>query len=572
MLTELRVSNFAIIDELHIQFGEGLNILTGETGAGKSVILKSLGLLMGLKASADHIRSGSAQARVEGCFDLSSRKDILKKLELQEIPAEDNSLVIRRILSGEKSRVYLNGTLSTLANLRDLVAPLLEVGVDSAPLIEMTGQFENRDLLNASYHLDLLDGFAGNWEIRERYTEKYQALKQIEKQIQNIEQSEATRIQKLDFLSFQRDEIVALDMAPGEDLQLEQEMLWLKNLKKNALILGDFEQRLDSPEEGVSQKIGTLLLMENQGRSISDELGNKVKELAVAAEKIEELLFAVQKEQRALASRAESADDQLDRLESKWSQYRKLQKKYGGSLEGILQHLVKIETEIAELSDSSQRLEDLRMSVGTLTAELESLAKTLHKNRSQSALVLVKKVNDELLDLDMKGVLFFINLKQTLDLTPSGKSHLEFQVQSSKRMEPKPLAKFASGGEMSRILLAIKRVIGSSKFPRTYLFDEVDTGVSGPTAEKVGRKLASIAQGQQVLCVTHLPQVAAFADRHFCIGKTLKKGVPVMELKELDSSGREHELARLISGERVSQQGLRHAHDLIAEAQNLKTS
>src|SRR5437868_2680736 len=218
MLLELKVSNFAIIDNLHIEFEEGLNILSGETGAGKSVLLKSLALLMGEKSSADTIRTGSQMATIEGSFDIRKRADIRKNLDELGINVEENTLIVRRTISaGDKSKVYLNGTLSTLHNLRDVVAPLIEVAGHSAPLIEMTGQHENRHLLSKTYHLDLLDQYAGTWEKRLQYQKSFERFQEIKKEIQQLESDTKQKNQRLDFLTFQRDEIADLDLSPGED-------------------------------------------------------------------------------------------------------------------------------------------------------------------------------------------------------------------------------------------------------------------------------------------------------------------------------------------------------------------
>ena len=581
MLTELHISNFAIIDELRIEFGSGLNILTGETGAGKSILLKSLGLLMGLKAHADHIRHGKPFALVEGSFDLSDRKDVLAKLEGRGISCPEKSLLIRRVLTAEKSKVYLNGQLSSLSDLRDLVSPLLEVGSDSAPLIEMTGQFENRDLLSSQYQLDLLDSFSGLWEERETFRSLYDQYKDLQGKIHNFHSQDGNRQQKLDFLRFQRDEIAKLNLSPGEEFQLESDMSWLKSLRQRVQVLRHLENLIDGDHggSGSGDSAGWMGIMStlkhtlnSQKTLLSEEVLQRGERLSLAEEVVEQFLSSLQQELKSLESEALQADDRLEELETKFSLLRKLQRKYGAQVSDILAHLLQVETEISKLETSEQNLHIWKKELVHLEDTMTKKSEILHKKRTEFSLVLMKKVNQELKDLNMKGLRFVVSLEKSDGFLPTGASRIEFQsrIEGAGESSARSLKNFASGGELSRFLLAIKQVVGTSHFPRTYLFDEVDTGVSGPTAEKVGRKLAHIARGQQVLCVTHLPQVAAFADQHFVIRKTVAGGEALMVLEDLDEDGQIQELARLISGSKLTTQGLQHAQQLLVEAQAVK--
>ena len=569
MLIELKVQNFAIIDRLHLQFREGLNILTGETGAGKSVLLKSLGLLMGLKSSPDMIRTGADSALVEGAFDLLQRPDVIAKLQAAGIPAEEPILIVKRILQSEKSRVYLNGHLSTLSQLRDVVSPLLEVGAQAEPLIEMTGQFENRDLLSADYQLDLLDTAAGLWDLRDRYSALFEQHLNLHQKKQDLLASVNHREQKLDYLKFQRKEIVDLDLSPGDDVNLESQIKRLRQLQKIQTCFLDVNSLLDGEDGGIQDRLQTALqkLTQIQGLGMDETLNSCQAALMNAREQTETAAQLLRKEQLSLQAEAENSDEKIEELESKFSRLRKLQKKYGPSVDLITAELLKIETEIAELEDSQTQLEKIQGELSRFERDLRELATQLHQKRVKAANRITTAVNQELLDLNMKGVLFEVSTTELPELSRSGHTGIEFQSRNSQKEPARSLAKFASGGELSRILLSIKRVVGSSRHPRTYLFDEVDTGVSGPTAEKVGRKLKAIAKGQQVLCVTHLAQVAAFADGHFRIQKNLSKGRAQMEVVELDASEKAQELARLISGEKISETSLQHARELMKNAQ-----
>lgn len=563
MLLELKVSNFAIIENVHLSFRQGLNILSGETGAGKSVLLKSLALLMGGKASTDSIRTGANQAVIEGSFDLSKRPDLMQRLNDLGIEAEEQTLIVRRVIAaGDKSRIYLNGSLSTLNSLRDIVAPLIEVTGHSAPLIEMTGQHENRNLISKTYHLDLLDQYAGTWDKRLKYDAMWTRRAEIRGQIAQLESNAKMKAQRLDFLVYQRDEIARLDLGPGEDVELETEVKLLKNASRLTTFVDSAEEALYGDEDSAVSRINSVLKKGMEIANLDPVLNEKLQNLEQAKSVIDDTVY----ELRQYIQKIDADPARLEERESRLSDLRKLQKKYGASVNDILKALVEMETEISDLQNSETRIEDLRREESELTAEMMKLATDLHKRREKSSLVLADSVNAELADLNMKGVVFLTQVTRLEDLSATGLSDVEFMTKTSAKDPARPLAKAASGGELSRILLSLKRVVGSSSQPRTYLFDEVDTGVSGPTAEKVGRKLRSIAVGQQVICVTHLPQVAAFGDVHFSITKSPSKDSVSMEVSELKSKSRIQEIARLISGEKITKTSVAHAEQLLNEA------
>ncbi len=563
MLLELRVSRFAIIDNLHIEFSNGLNILSGETGAGKSVLLKSLALLMGDKASSDSIRTGSDQATVEGCFDLKKRKDILARLSDMGIETAENHLIVKRVIRNDnKSRVYLNGSLSTLNDLKEIVAPLIEVAGRSAPLIEMTGQHDNRHLLSKSYHLDLLDQYAGVWDLRRAYENDYEAWLALKKEISTLEQVNLTSSQRLDFLKFQQSEIAAAQLTADEEIGIENEVKRLKNLTKIVQFVEGLEMSLYSDDDSVTTRIQQALSKRNEMAAVDAELYEKLS----ALEQVKSLLDDVTYDLRIFMKQLEADPERLEELQSRLSLIRKLQKKYSPTSSEILSHLASINEEIHNLENRDSILEELKTQEKILKEKILKQAEAMHRKRGKGSEVLKDSVNVELLDLNMKGVTFHISVEKAPDLSSTGITEVEFLSQTSVKDAKRPLAKFASGGELSRILLSLKRVVGSSEQPRTYLFDEVDTGVSGPTAEKVGKKLKSIAQGQQVICVTHLPQVAAYGDSHYSIQKSPSESAVIMEVSLLNKTSRVKEIARLISGEKVSKTSLAHAEQLMKEA------
>lgn len=560
MLTELNVNQFAIIEKLNIQFKQGLNIISGETGAGKSVLLRSLALLMGAKASSEFIRTGSPQAQIEGRFDLMLRPDILSRLEALDIPMIDHELIVRRIIGpGDKNKVYLNGCLSTVSVLRDIVAPLIEVAGKNAPLIELTGQHENKNLLSKAYHLDLLDQYAKAWPLRNQYEALWSEFTSNEEVIRDLEMKSQMGSQRLDFLIFQRDEIKQCSLKTGEDTELELKVKKLKNKQKLSQYLNSTLTAIDDDADSIILRLQKILQKGQEFASLDEQLGNKLKSLDQALSLIQDCHYELNKSLDEL----NNDDEDTELLESKLSHLRKLQKKYGTSVDDIQQSLIKIEIEIAEIQNAETLTHVLKKKQSDLMNQILTAARKLHELRLSTIKGLIQKVNDHLQDLNMKGVIFDIQIDSLQTPHLSGMTDVEFLSQTSPQDPPRPLAKVASGGELSRILLSLKCVLGASALPRTYLFDEVDTGVSGVTADKVARKLHQISSGQQVICVTHLPQVAAMGDHHFSIQKSPTGTSVHMEIGLLEGNDRIREIARLVSGEKISSTSLAHAKELL---------
>lgn len=564
MLIELKVQNFAIIDNLALTFGEGLNILSGETGAGKSVLLKSLSLLMGEKAEPDIVRTGLETAVIEGYFDLSDRPDVLLQLEELGLDISDETLVVRRIISTHgKGKVYLNGALSPLASLRSIVAPLITLTGRATPLIEMTGQHDNRHLQSRAYHLEILDLYSGTWNLRTDFEKMYARFFEIETDIKRLEEANRSREQRLDFLRFQRDEIEALDLKPNEEAELEGRVSRMRHSTRLIEFVGASVDALYANDEAVMVGLQTVLQRGQELNALDPELAKRLAPLIEAKTLLEDGVY----ELRDYGKNLDADPAELNQMEERLSALRKLQKKFGKGVDEILKAHLEITAEIESLEKHDENIKELNDERAKLDKLMKKLAKELNVRRTTGAKLLEKGVNGELLDLNMKGVTYSVAVKWGDEWTSTGQNEVEFMIQASKKDEPKPLAKVASGGELSRILLSLKRVVGSSDRPRTYLFDEVDTGVSGQTAEKVGRKLKTIAKGQQLICVTHLPQVASFADQHFLIDKRAQKsGGQRMSVTQLGKNERVEEIARLISGEKISKTSLEHARQLLAES------
>jgi DNA repair protein RecN (Recombination protein N) len=562
MLTQIRVHNFAIIDDLSLEFSHGLNVVTGETGSGKSLLIKSLSLLMGEKGSSDLIKIGSSYARVEGVFDISNRPDIRLKLkELSLLKDENDYLIVRRVIQQDKTKVYINDTLVTLQTLRNIVFPLVDLTSKSAPLIEITGQFDNKNLLNKTFHLEILDQYGDLEKTKSQYVKLYQRLQEINKELELAENTRRDLKLKSDFLLFQKKEIESINPTPNEDLELEASIQSLKHQARLIQFYQFAQSQLSEGPHAVIPALQTILRKSHDYQSISPALKDWFEQLQNALETIKDLSFQLE----SGFSFDEDSEKQLEQMQSRLSDLRKLQKKYGPTLQDVLNFYQKINQDLSKFENFDDSLAELESEKTQLTTQLEHLAQSLHESRLMLAPKLSHAVNSHLKDLNMKGVQFHVEINKLPELSSLGISDVEFKVKMGAQNILFSLAKVASGGELSRVLLALKVVVSQEQWPRTYLFDEVDAGVSGVTAEKVGRKLHRVAKSQQVICVTHLPQVAAFADHHYLLEKESSETSAQTKVVayRLNNSDRVHEIARLLSGEKITPISLKHASDLV---------
>jgi DNA repair protein RecN (Recombination protein N) len=563
MLVELKVSNFAIIDQIQLEFGANLNIISGETGAGKSVIVRALGLLMGAKSHTEDVREGLEQSVVEGHFDLTSRKDILSSLKEFGITSSEQELLVRRIISRDgKNRVYINGHLSTLADLKNIVAPMVEVTGRATPLIEVTSQNENKNLLSSQYHLDMLDQFCKTWELRKKVQNLFTRIQGIEDAILELQNSSRDRSQRVDFIKFQIDEISHLELDAEQDADLEDRLKVLKNQNSLSAFYQNSIEVLEGDSDSVLSLLDKVLKAATGLKHRPEGIEKSIQDLQSAKQLISQAAFDINQ----LAG--QSLDEgELDKLESRLSDIRRLQKKFGPLVQDILTAYDEMKSELDNLENCDEKIAQLEMEKKAITTELSPLLQKLSQQRTKGSLKLADLVNQELAELNMKGVLFSISI-ETAPVNATGQDAVMFAIQNGPKGEQRPLQKSASGGELSRILLSLKVAVGEIDSPRTYLFDEVDTGVSGPTAQKVGKKLKEIAHGQQVICITHLPQVASFADQHYFISKKSVKGHMNMTAVALTGKERVEEIARLISGEKLSSTSLAHAKQLLSDARS----
>lgn len=561
MLLTLKVQDFAIIDQLKVDFKEGLNILSGETGAGKSILLKSLSLLMGHKGSPSDVKTGKDQALIEGVFDIADRPDVTKQLAELGLHDADGTLIIRRMISSQgKSRIYVNDSLITLSSLEKLVCPLLEVTGHPAPLIEVTGQHENKSLTERLSQIDLVDQFAGTLGLRFEYQTVYEKIRTLQEVLLELSENQQFRAQRLDFLVFQAEEIKKLNLQEGEEETFESNYRKQKNVQKISEGLQSVQNLFEEGNFASALKKAESQLLEL--KRFDDQLEPFI-------ERIDQLVLLITDFENDLSSHSKNLTvdtETLEAMESQMAVLRSLQRKYGQNLSDIVAHLQHLNTEIDDINSSESRALETEKEIKKQNLVLKQLGSSLSTKRTAQLKNLEKRVNEELKNLNMKGVMFHIECRALSEPSTLGYEEIEFMIQASPKDPLRPMAKIASGGELSRILLALKSVLGDREVPRTYLFDEVDTGVSGETAEKVGRKLRQIAERGQVICVTHLPQVASFGHRHFLIEKKPAKAGISMSIQLLDKESRIQELARLISGEKISKTSLQHAKTLLQES------
>ncbi len=550
MLLNLTITNFAIIDRLEVQFDEGFNVLTGETGAGKSIILDAFGLLMGDRARPDLVRAGAAEATVEALFGLDGQDEIRQSFTESGFQVEEE-LVLRRIVqSGGRSRAYVNGSLVTLAQLQ----PLAE------QLVTVCGQHEHQSLLRRNVHLAILDRYGALVEQVDAYRDSYRAMQTVAQQLERLEDAERDRQQRLDFLRHQSDEIEVAQLSPEEDESLLSERLLLQNAERLAGITrGGYEVLYDS-NGAVCEILGGL-------KDNLQSVAEVDKELAVLAESVQRSLFEledVSEQLRSYLDRIPFEPDRLEVIEERLTVLTRLKRKYAPNLSEIIQLKDDFDREITALENAGETRENFASELTSLTAKTRLLGESLSSARQHSARQLETKLLAELDDLVMPGASFKVAFSSLAQPGHDGLERIEFMVSLNPGEPLMPLAKVASGGELSRLMLAIKRLAPEADSVPTVIFDEVDAGIGGAAATAVGRKLQAVSRSSQILCVTHLPQVAAFADHHHRVIKREIEGRTLTAMKLISGDERVQEMARMLGGAQVTEQTLLHAKELIS--------
>ncbi|MEK7403763.1 MAG: DNA repair protein RecN, partial [Acidobacteriota bacterium] len=554
---ELVVENYAVIERVRVRFHAGFNLLSGETGSGKSLVVDALALLFGGRASGDMVRTGAERARISGIFELPPDRELRRLLEAAGIEAEDGELLIEREISAEgKSRAFAGSRPITAALLREL-APCLG---------DIHGQHEQQRLFTTAAQLEMLDLFAGTAEMAARAGEIYRSWRAAARELEELERGEQEKLRLLDLWNFQSREIEAAAPKPGEDAALERERRVLQNVARlQESAASAYSALYDSPESALAAMRQALRRLDDLCR-IDPSLEAARDALKQAEIGVEEASYAL----RDYLSRLEANPERLEEAEARLAVLDKLKRKYGATLEEVLAFLARVREQIAGVETASERKAAIEREQAGLAEAYLAAAGELSRRRSEAAGKLARRVETELAALAMEGAVFQVEVRQG-PWSESGTDATEFLVSPNVGEEPRPLEKVASGGEISRIALALKTTIGAGGgtarraqgAPRTLVFDEVDAGIGGRAAETVGRRLKQLAAFNQVLCVTHLPQIASFADHHFYIEKRELDGRTVALVEELHGDARTREIGRMLSGERLTREALKHAEQLL---------
>jgi DNA repair protein RecN (Recombination protein N) len=568
MLSLLKIKNIALIDEIELEFSEGLNLLTGETGSGKSIIVDSLGALGGEKISSALIKEGESQARIEGLFSIGSHPLLQQILDESGIETEEDAssveIIVRRELSASgKNRIFVNNQLVTQNFLKSL-------GVF---LVDIHGQGEQATLFNPATHLEMLDEYAGVKNIRANISEKYTELAEIQKEIKNLQTDEAQKLQLLDILQFQVDEINKVNLQPDEDTLLEEEKRRLNNVEKLSTLSDESYSLLYESEEATVTTLEKVVRRINDLSEYESSFREYTESLQTAQAVLEDLAMSV----RDFRNRLEFSPERLEEIENRLAEISRLKRKYGGSIETVLEHLRESEERLKSIESFEERKGELQKVLRKSREQYLKLAHNLHDERAKAAKKFEKEVEANLKAVALERARFEVRINspsesdlknETADarLTAKGFDQIEFYFSANLGESVKPIAKVASGGEASRLMLILKTTAKLTENPRTAVFDEIDTGIGGRVAEAVGMKLKELSTNYQVLCVTHQPQVASLADHHFYVEKEAVKNRTEIRVRELKSNEKVEEIARMLTGAQITETARKHAKEMLKAA------
>ncbi len=548
MLQYLAVRDFALIDRMEFDLGPGLNLLTGETGSGKSILIDAVAQLTGDRASLDLIRSGSEAAVIEGLFQLEPGHPALELLNDHEIPTEGGQLVIRRLISSSGSKIFVNGAMSTQRFLARL----------GRTLADIHGQHDQQDLLQGRAQLDFLDIFAGNQELSSEVDGCYVQLLEIGDKLEKLESSEKERAQEMEHLRYQLRELGELELRPGLDRELEEELRLLSTAQGRARNSVSAYQALYESEPSalsllsqVEKKTLELVELDPAQAPLAERLADARLQLTDAAYQLRDYGQSIQFDQEV-----------LEQTEARLSRLQRARRRYQRSLGELIQHRQELEDRLEGLLDHDSRKKGLEERRNTLQQAFESRASELSKRRRSAGLQLATRVEAELAELALQPCQFEVAVAPSAP-SSKGVDSVQFLLSANPGEPPRPISRGASGGELSRIVLGLKSIANVDQHSKTLIFDEIDAGIGGGTASAVGLKLKAVADHHQVLCVTHLPQIAAKADQHFHVAKVQSGERTELRLLKLDREKRKRELARMLAGDQVSEMTLVQAGELL---------
>lgn len=557
MLSELRIVNFALIEQLNLQFQSGFTVLTGETGAGKSLLIDAIALLVGGRASTDQIRSGEDEAQLEASFHLSDTHPLIQRLRSQDLIGRNESeLILRRVLSRSgRHRVYVNGSLCPLRVLEEL----------GGTLVDIHGQHEQQSLLAPAKQLDALDAFGRIQDVRGRYEQVYQSWKELRTQLEALQGEVLDRARLEDMLRFQAQEIEQAGLLPDEEERLRSERQRLVHAHRLRELAHEVHAELQEEEQAVLTRLGRV------GRALAElaqtdpAMGDCAQAATESAIQLKELAGRL----RDYAQQLEADPDRQAVVEDRLELIQRLKKKYGGSVEAVIATGSQVQEELRLLDSREERTADLAARLEEEARRLRTLAQQLSKKRMEAAKRMTALVGAELVALKMEQAVFQVTLssdESAEGLGPTGRDRAEFLLSSNPGEPPRPLGRVASGGELSRIMLALKTVLAEMDQVPVLVFDEIDTGVGGAVAAAMGTRLRRLGSFHQVFCITHLPQVASQAEQHLLVEKGQESQRTATSVRVLTGMGREEEVARMLGGLTVTKKVRETAAELIAGA------
>ena len=551
MLSLLHIENIAVIEQADISFDKGFNVLTGETGAGKSIVIDAISAILGQRAYRDMIRTGTSKASVRAVF---TKVPNFPWFEENGVEYDEETVIQRDIFLDGKNVCRVNGTLVTVAILHKL-------GIQ---LINIHGQHDSASLFDEENHLRFLDAFADNGALLADYREKFAAVSELRRQIDRMSMDEGEKLRRMETLKYQISEIEKADLKSGEDEVLEQRRKLLQNSEK-------LSQGLEEASEallGGDDSDGAAALLAQAAYALS-RIARYSDDYTGFQERLTDLKYQVQDiadEVRDSLDELSYSADELETIEARLDIIHRLRRKYGVDCDEILAYLDKAQKELDEIEFADDRVEQLKKKLAKQEKQAWDAALALRKNRQEQGTVMAEKILSELSQLDMPRVQFQCRFRET-ELTSEGADAVAFYLSANAGEDLKPLSKVASGGELARIMLSMKNVLAEKDAVDTLIFDEVDTGVSGRAAQRIAEKLKSLASHKQVLCVTHLPQLAALADTHMLIAKSEHDGRTYTTVTPLDRKGRAMELARIIGGTNITETTLKSAEEMLLSGQ-----
>jgi DNA repair protein RecN (Recombination protein N) len=550
MLQFLNISNIALIDDMQVEFDSGLNLLTGETGSGKSIIVDALGVLIGGRFTSELLKSGTERGSIEGLFSVSSNPELELLLENAGLSPATELIIRREISATGRNKIFINNQLATYSLLRDL-RPFL---------VDIHGQGEQQTLFNPETHLEILDAFAGNQSLREQVANAYERWISVRRELESLRRDESERFQLVDTLKSQIEELERVQLSPGEDEKLEEERRRLTNVEKLTTLSQSSYSRIYEDDDAALTRLRQSIKEIEELAEYESSFRDYLEGMESARAVLEDLSFSL----RDFADRLEFSPARLAEIEDRLAELLRLKRKYGGSIEAALDHLARSQDRLRQIETSDEREQELNSELAAARDHYLERARKLHKERVRAAKTFEQAVEKGIAEVALANARFQVQLSDRTDsASDKGIDHTEFYFSANVGEEVKPLARVASGGEASRLMLVLKTVANGSQFPRTIVFDEIDTGIGGRVSEAVGIKLKKLSQTNQVLCVTHQPQIARFADSHLVVQKEALKGRTQVSVGKLDRSGRIEELARMLTGAEITESARRHAKELL---------